>query len=702
MKRPVCQTTPTPDSRPRPPSGYTMVEILVATALMLTIMLAVAWVFGMVGETIADSRSTLEMSGELRNATMRLKKELDGATATMVPPLNPDADQGYFEVTEGAIGPVIARQLFNPVTGEYQPYNIARNFDAVRVPPPVAGDPDQNPYEIDPTVGDFDDMVSFTTRSNGEPFIGQCAQKRAPVGAETPYGMDDFDNDGTRDNPYTYTFATMQSDVAEISYFVRGGTLYRRVQLVNPGFPVTTPFRGNMDTRDDPASWLDPIYELDPAGFYNNDISVRQERRYNSAFTPPWEWVLAANTLGDLTKRENRFAHRARIPASGARAGFPYHPHWWCPDDLTDPAAAILRPTHWGTHYTFIPATDAWTRFFFPSPASPRQVYPGLGLPTLQECSHPDWPAGGLLPNLVNTAIIPPTGQLPLTQTDIYYDVWKNPHPYAQQDPVTGSLAYDPATFPPQDPVEPPLYLGPRVGEDVVLTNVVAFDVKVWDPQAWVLPAIDAGNTPTDLTVNSYWTAAEFLDDGVIPGAAVVPGDPGYELALAHAMAAEDSGTVGVFSPLGQGAYVDLGYMESININGRASLPGWQALKRQLLSFTPFAGPGNRRSQMKRVYDTWSTHYESNWFDGNLNGVKGAGDSGNENRNNYSPGNPIIDEGTDGIDNDGDGLVDDLGEQEAPAPYPVPLRGMQIKIRVFDTDSRQIRESTVVCDFLPK
>ncbi len=57
MKRPVCQTTHAPNPRPRPPSGYTMVEILVATALMLTIMLAVAWVFGMVGETISNSRS---------------------------------------------------------------------------------------------------------------------------------------------------------------------------------------------------------------------------------------------------------------------------------------------------------------------------------------------------------------------------------------------------------------------------------------------------------------------------------------------------------------------------------------------------------------------------------------------------------------------------------------------------------------------
>ena len=68
MKRPVRRTMPARNHAFRPPRGYTMMEVLVATALMLTIMLAVAWVFGMVGETIADSRSSLEMTGQLRSA----------------------------------------------------------------------------------------------------------------------------------------------------------------------------------------------------------------------------------------------------------------------------------------------------------------------------------------------------------------------------------------------------------------------------------------------------------------------------------------------------------------------------------------------------------------------------------------------------------------------------------------------------------
>ena len=58
----------------------------------------------------------------------------------------------------------------------------------------------------DTTVGDFDDILMFTTRSTGRPFVGKCAAARQPI----------------------------QSDVAEVAWFVRGRTLYRRVLLVAP------------------------------------------------------------------------------------------------------------------------------------------------------------------------------------------------------------------------------------------------------------------------------------------------------------------------------------------------------------------------------------------------------------------------------------------------------------------------------------
>ena len=64
-----------------------------------------------------------------------------------------------------------------------------------------------------------------------------------------------------------------------------------------------------------------------------------------------------------------------------------------------------------------------------------------------------------------------------------------------------------------------------------------------------------------------------------------------------------------------------------------------------------------------------------------------------------------------GFDNDGDGVVDEInytdpttgkGDNETAPPYPAPLRGIQVKIRVFEPDSRSIREVTIIQDFLPK
>ena len=102
----------------------------------------------------------------------------------------------------------------------------------------------------------------------------------------------------------------------------------------------------------------------------------------------------------------------------------------------------------------------------------------------------------------------------------------------------------------------------------------------------------------------------------------------------------------------------------------------------------------------QRVYDTYSFSYENEgiyYFDG----------SGNPQP--IPPGNYPTGLGewpagtaTNGLDDDGDGIVDDISEWITSPPYPVPLRGIQIKIRSFEPDSRQIREITVEQDFLPK
>lgn len=57
--------------------GLTIVELLVATAVTLLMVLAVSEAFVVVSETISTNRAALEMSGQLRGVSRRLQLDLD-------------------------------------------------------------------------------------------------------------------------------------------------------------------------------------------------------------------------------------------------------------------------------------------------------------------------------------------------------------------------------------------------------------------------------------------------------------------------------------------------------------------------------------------------------------------------------------------------------------------------------------------------
>ncbi|MFH1918318.1 MAG: hypothetical protein ABIP48_00310 [Planctomycetota bacterium] len=555
--------------------GFTIIELMMATLLTLMLMLIVVGLFAAVSEGIRNSRATMEMAGRLRATKRKLQLDLEGRTVIVSPPARPAAGEGYLEIIEGPLGPA-------PV-----PDPKPVNFDE---PDPI--DPTQP--AVDTTVADFDDILMLTTRSRAGPFVGR------------------------------YGGGTIQSYETEVAWFVRGRTLYRRVLLIAPQV---------MPDLDTDANGVVDLVDTANESFYAlYDISARLEYDISGAM---WGWV--PNTLGDLTKRENRFAHRLNASS-----------------------------------YVFPFDAGRWGQ---------------LGLPILCECSHPSW---------MDPAALPPQ-VTPVNQIDL----WNNPHPWVdasnlpQVDRTTGAhLAF----YNPGSPAP-----GQRIAEDVILTNVIGFDIKVWDPEAPVFWAVNDNHTPADLR-----------DDTSISGLVVRPGDAGYPLAQArwvHELVTNPGNAQNTsFAPRQRGAYVDLGYAEypalvyhGSDTNGDGVNDTVDPRYNQIYNLmSTFPGPGNASSGLVRVYDTWSFHYEHD-------GVNQDGDTD-------ASGAPLIDEGTDGFDNDGDGVVDDgpnvdlngdgvfsgpaeLGEMEAIAPYPVPLRGIQIKIRTFEPDSRQVREVTVVADF---
>ena len=224
------------------PSGYTLVEILVSTALSLILLGAVVRMFGDVGQGITDSRAMLEAADRLRLTEARLQQDLAGITVPMTPPRKPENNEGYFEYIEGPVG--AARITPDGTLVNSIPFSPATNTD---LPSSITF-----PQNADTTAGDFDDVLMFTTRSTGQPFVGR------------------------------FNGGSVQSDVAEVAWFVRGRTLYRAHLLVAPAL----------------GPW--PAATAAPGFYAQNDVSVRLQGTN-----------IVANTLGDLTCRENRFAHPA-------------------------------------------------------------------------------------------------------------------------------------------------------------------------------------------------------------------------------------------------------------------------------------------------------------------------------------------------------------------------------------------------------
>jgi type II secretory pathway pseudopilin PulG len=356
-------------------------------------------------------------------------------------------------------------------------------------------------------LGDTDDVIMWTIRSKEGSFIGHN-------------GVD------ASGNPIV-----VQSEVAEVVWFLRPTlksdnktpvdpptyTLYRRVFLVLPSLG--------------PASVT--TVDAHPEQY---DISMHKE---GSSYV--------ANSLGDLTKRENRVAH--------------------------DPSAFPFR---------------------------------------------------------VNPALLMPFGH--------------------EFDVSTGNYQHNTA-----------LPTNARYGEDAVLTNVLSFDVQVWDPSAEI-----------KLTSN---------------GTAVLPDDPGYWPPSTSSV----SGTTGAYVNLGWNNFAAYSTFPSAPFRtaGRPELPGNASASKLVASnsspafnqtwlYYPLSSPNYKQPA---TFDTWSFSYE-------MDGINEA-----------NPSSPsTADQGTNQIV----AIQTGSSDYETSPPYPVPLRGVKIRIRCYEPDSRDVREVTVTESFVPQ
>ena len=476
--------------------AFTLVEMLVTIAVTLVVMLALVNVFEWIGERVASGRAIIEVSGNLRNGGLRLQNDLDSLTVPVRPFPRPEQGDGYFEYIEGLL--------------------TDRNSGASSI------------------QGDTDDVLCTTARNSIEQFVGRYTTvATGTVRIVSPEA----------EIVWWSQFTDLNDNGAFDPDELMSRSLMRRTLLVRPdlnnaasGYWITLPqafapamTSYNVNNQADLQLLAQHMRQL-----YNEfDVSVRIVRQLSGTSLT---LRIVANSLADLTRRENRW--------------------------LRHPMVYLV-----GGNYSLAPPPS--------------------------------------LPYALD--------QFPNSMTRL------------ELIPLNGL----------------------RRGEDVILSNVLGFDIRAYDPTVLVWGNGGLGIHPTEL--------------GWVPLQAVA-------------------------SPVGRGGFVDLHYSRLFPAVGSGLPNEWTAAAASTFSDAPATKSRLTAAGVSPSYDTWSFHYEQNGVDddqpfGDANG---------------------IDQGTNGIDDDGAAGTDDPGERETSPPYPVPLRGLEVVIRLYEPDTRQVRQTSVKTEFVPE
>ncbi|MCE9528730.1 MAG: prepilin-type N-terminal cleavage/methylation domain-containing protein [Planctomycetales bacterium] len=528
--------------RPRCARGFTLVELLIAMTLTLMLVYAIAQFYAFVGETVRDGRAQIEMGGQLRAASQRLQQDFAELTVRVGGRIDAGQGMGCLEIWEG-------------IWSDADPVASLAVSAATGVPNGIV-DVNSDAKPDGAMLGDLDDILVMTIRSQGEPFVGRWW------------------------NPVQGIYQIMQSNLAEVTWFTtfkdtngngswdwdsNGNGVIDPTDAPEPRYLV----RRQLLVRPDLAvSWPGAPNAL-PAGqsiFHHNDVSCH--------LTPNG---FVANSLSDLSQRENRFAHI----------------------------------------------------------------------------------------NLFN-----------LNQNGLYAAQGNMPNAMQINVALTGNVQGS-SSFYSLDGIQQ------FIGEDRMLSNVLGFDIRVYDPYA----VLRADNTDYDGQQTNGTTNDDAL--GVL-----APGDPGYAWATANT------------AQMGSGAYVDLWYNRAYQ-----NIPA--ARQNSAYSWAPNANSFSNGAS----WDTWTTAYEKDGID------------------QYS--DSLIDRMVNGLDDDNQNGVDDPGEAETRPPYPVwigdngvdddlqngvddpgeksyvnadgsrrpsasILRGIEVRIRMYEPGTRQTRQATVATDFIPE
>lgn len=557
-------------------SAFSLVEVLIATVLTLLMMAALAQGFKRLSDAMRDGRSRLTLVDQLRGVTAIIRQDLENCTVRPIPPLEQSNGAGYFEYYDGAMTD-FSQTVYNPIANTDDPT-----------------------YEQYPTsrYGDTDDILMFTVRSTTTPFTGRIPKailKESRGQTSTTAEMSEY--------------VTISSEYAEVIYFMlplprtdaiasgnvfdpstglpifeeaatttvgfpREYRLFRRVLLIRPdlNLPSGALFGTTVNTSAPLLTQMAAIHQ-------NMDLSVRRERGDSNR--------VIANTLEDLKRRENRFAH------------------WVSSAGGSDTSMPLLALTS---------SLRVAGQTITPSPIS---------LPF----------SGFLRPE------------------------------FALSDG--------------------------RLGEDMLMSGVIGFDIKGFDPRAKIIAS----------------SSGQF---------AFGPSDPGY--------LSENSPSL-----VGKGEFTDLAWgpkirvspaynsSSSLNIDSTwvtplsglegiptnvASMPFTLALLKSGVLSTP---SGSAIEFYQPTFDTWDSSYETDDQGITVSGTTRLWKNGQDYfglNSNGIPQDLTAGAGANGLDDNQNGVIDDESERDTSPPFPNALPAIKIELRVQDFGTGVIQQMSVLQDFV--
>lgn len=553
-----CQNT---QSR-RAGSGFTLVEMLVAIALILLMMTMFAEIFGLATGAMSKQKGLAELDQRQRMASTLLRDDVGNRSFRTVYPYHP-ADT--------------ARHLFSTNRPVNIPFHERRGYFYVS--------------ENDPE-NDSDDVLQFTvTKTDGTVFYGRTRELLDTN--DPPRGAGFNPNQPENDDGAFFGegLGVGTSPSAEVAYFLRNGILYRRVSLLR------VPVSGTTDTPTDPTDTIqliqDGIYpqaSVMPMGYppyYVTNANASNRYPQDFDFSAINDLVgPRVIMLGALTSLDNAVNQPLSLGITANRFGF------------QRPTGVLAFPI--GEPKEFLPNGNFIGRFTHEETSHPDFAWPG----------NPGWGSDGTI--ATSDDLNPYTRPVGLVLG-----------PSGAVSAYAGNL------------------IGNRQGEDILLTNVQSFDIKVWDAAANVGPNGQPGLAGiNDNGLNGTDDATEL-------------GWPGSD----------------------DGAFVDVGH-SGIGFYSQAN------------NRNPNYGPLGTNN---RCLDTWHV---------SLGGTLGLAPfrpafPGFD----QQPGRQgIDDDNSDNDNNPATGADDSIGELGWPDTddIPVPLKAIQIRIRYLDISSGLVREVTII------